>query len=268
MNIGVLGPLSVEHNHTSIVPTAGKPRQVLSLLALRAGRAVPVASLMEEIWGDTVPRSATTTLQTYILQLRRLIAAAIPADAQLSSKDVLATSYGGYRLTPVVGSYDCADFQDLAARGHLALEAGDARTASALLRRALELWRGPALADVPVGPVLELEVIGMEETRLQVLQERIEADLRLGAFTPLIAELRMLTARYPLNENLCAQLMTAFYRSGSPWRALEAFRRLRSRLSDELGVEPTPRLQRLHRAILSGDPDLEGPEHGGQALVG
>ncbi|MFF4797257.1 BTAD domain-containing putative transcriptional regulator [Streptomyces sp. NPDC001351] len=253
MKIGVLGPLSIDHNRSSIVPTAGKPRQVLAMLALRAGHTVPVSTLMEEVWGNAVPRSAATTLQTYILQLRRQIAATLAPDSPLTPKDVLATSFGGYRLTPGVESHDSAEFQDLAQRGSAALEAGDPRTAADLLRRALGLWRGPALGDVPRGVVLELEAISMEESRMQVLEQRIEADLRLGRYSSLIAELRVLTARHPLNENLCAQLMTAFHCSGNTWRAMEEFRRLRGYLRRELGVEPSPRLQRMHQAVLNGE---------------
>ncbi|MEU6351709.1 AfsR/SARP family transcriptional regulator [Streptomyces sp. NPDC047072] len=257
MKTRVLGPLTVDYNGRSVVPTAGKPRQILATLALRPGRTVPVDTLIEEVWGDAVPRSAATTLQTYILQLRRKIREALGDDPGISPKDVLATSYGGYRLVPPHEVHDLAEFQDLLTRGTRALEAGDAQAASSLLGTALALWRGPALTDVPTGRVLELEVIGMEEARVTALEQRIEADLLLGRHTSLVAELRMLTARHPLNENLCAQLMTALYRAGSPWRALEEFRTLRARLSSELGVEPTPRLQRLHRAVLDGDPALE-----------
>ncbi|MGW4238420.1 AfsR/SARP family transcriptional regulator [Streptomyces sp. NPDC004749] len=260
MQTRVLGPLAIDYNGMSIVPTANKPKQILALLALRPGHAVPVGALIEEVWGDAVPRSAATTLQTYILQLRRRIAAALDADGERggpSPKDVLATAYGGYRLVAPSQGHDLAEFQDLSTRGIRALETGDAHAASTLLGTALALWRGAALADVPKGPALELEVIGMEEARLTVLEQRIEADLRLGRHSSLLPELRMLSARHPLNENLCAQLMTALYRAGSPWRALEEFRRLRGRLNGELGVEPTPGLQRLHLAVLNGDPSLE-----------
>ena len=251
MKIRVLGPLAIDHNNVSIVPTAGKPRQILTTLALRAGYTVPVATLMEEVWGDEAPRSAATTLQTYILQLRRRLAGTLPAGSTTTPKEILATSFGGYRLTSAVESYDFAEFQNLSTRGSSALEAGDPRTAADLLRRALDLWRGPALGDMPRGVVLELEAISMEESRMQVLEQRIEADLRLGRHSSLIAELRVLTTRHPLNENLSAQLMTAFYYSGSAWRALEEFRRLRDTVNGELGVEPTPRLQALHQAVLS-----------------
>ncbi|MFJ9903606.1 BTAD domain-containing putative transcriptional regulator [Streptomyces sp. NPDC101152] len=260
MDIEVLGQFAVSENGQSIVPTAGKPRQILALLALRAGRVVPVATLMEELWGDDIPRSAATTLQTYILQLRKHMARAQAPHSGRSPKDLLATTLGGYRITARPEYCDWTEFQSLAARGSTALAAGDVRPASVYLTRALALWRGPALVDVPVGRVLGVDVIGMEETRMQVQEDRMEVELRLGRHSALLGELRTLVAQHPLNENLCAQLMTALCRSGSPWRALQEFRRLRERLHRELGVEPSPRLQRLHQAVLSGAPELDGGE--------
>ncbi|WP_405845612.1 BTAD domain-containing putative transcriptional regulator [Streptomyces sp. NBC_01518] len=268
MQLGVLGPLHAELGGCSIVPTAGKPRQVLALLALRAGRAVPVATLMEELWADSPPRSASTTLQTYILHLRRAIARALPEDCAVSPKDVLGMSFGGYRLTAVVEEHDLNAFEDLALRGAIALEAGDPPVAADLLARALGIWRGPALEDVPRGTVLELEAIGMEETRMQVLEQRITAELRLGRQALLIPELRVLTARHPLNENLSAQLMTAFHRAGSTWRALEEFRRLRRSVGEELGIEPGARLQRLHQSILNGESETGDPGRPSPLLAG
>jgi DNA-binding SARP family transcriptional activator len=125
-----------------------------------------------------------------------------------------------------------------------------------MLAEALGLWRGPALVDVQAGHVLELEVQGLEEARMQVLSQRIEADLRLGRHAVLLRELRMLVAQHPLHETLCGQFMLALYRSGSAWRALEAYQRLRRTLSRELGIEPSWQLQRLHQAMLTGDPAL------------
>ncbi|WP_395365347.1 BTAD domain-containing putative transcriptional regulator [Streptomyces sp. YH02] len=260
MDIEILGPLDVRMSGESIVPTAGKPRQILTLLALRAGSVVPVATLMDEVWGDAIPRSANTTLQTYILQVRRRIARALGPDAAASAKDVLATSFGGYRLTARPVHCDMIDFHELVARGDTQLAEGDARAASTSLRQALALWRGPALVDVPMGRVLATEVLGMDEARTRAQELRIEADLRLGRHTALVGELRMLVSQQPLHENLRGQLMLALYRSGHAWRALEAYQHLRETLVDELGVDPSPRLQKLHQAVLAGDPRLESLE--------
>ncbi|MGQ4730250.1 AfsR/SARP family transcriptional regulator [Streptomyces sp. Ju416(a)] len=273
MDIGILGPLTVRLNGQSIVPSAGKPRQLLALLAIRAERVVTVPTLMEEIWGDAIPKSAATTLQTYILHLRRKVTSALrtgPAgggsEQAGDAKDLLTTCFGGYRLSVRPEESDMREFQSLAARGSVALETGDAHAASVMLERALGLWRGPALVDVPVGLVLGVEVLGLDEQRTRVLEQRIEADLLLGRHASLLAELRMLVARHPMNENLAAQLMTALYRSGDVWRALEVFQQLRRTLIEELGVEPSQRLQRLHRAVLSGEPELE-PRDAGRHLL-
>lgn len=253
------------HN-MSIVPTAGKPRQILSLLAIRAGRVVQVETLMAELWGNAIPRSAATTLQTYILQLRRKLTEAGVQETGRSAKEVLTTCYGGYRLAPEEFSVDLLQFQQLVRLGGRALAEHDPGTATEHLGRALALWRGPALADVPVGEILGTEVIGMQEERAWALEMRLDADLGLGRHAEIIGELRMLVSRQPLHETLSAQLMTALYRAGHPWRALDAFQSLRQALIEELGVEPSPRLQRLHQAILANDADLEVPSLAPHAL--
>ena len=119
------------------------------------------------------------------------------------------------------------------------------------------MWRGPALVDVRLGRVLEIETASLEESRLGVLERRITADLVLGRHADLLGELTAETARNPMNENLCAFLMTALYRAGHVSRSLQAFHRLRSELNRELGIEPCSRLQHLQAAILSGDPAPE-----------
>lgn len=260
MEIRVLGPLSAEAGGLSIVPSAGKPRQVLALLAVYANQVVPVPTLIEEIWGTDMPRSALTTLQTYILQLRRLIAAAHGPGALTSAKDVLATRHRGYLLEIQPGAVDLHEYDRLVQEGNTEFELGDSHEAVALYTRALGIWRGPALVDVPVGPVLEIELARLEESRLGVLERRIEAELRLGRHAELLSELTELIARHPLNERLHAQCMAAFYRSGRQWRALEIYQRLRRRIVDELGIEPCSSLQRLHQAMLSADPVLEAFE--------
>ncbi|MFG2877468.1 BTAD domain-containing putative transcriptional regulator [Streptomyces sp. NPDC048337] len=264
MRIQVLGPLSAEVNGGSIVPTAGKPRQVLSLLALYPGRVIPVPTLMEEIWGTQPPQSALTTLQTYILQLRRRLGTAMGPDAPGSAKDVLATRHGGYLLQIPEDSVDVHDYEHLTREGQAAFETGDDQVSAARLRAALELWRGPALVDVRVGPILDIEVMRLEESRLVTVERRIDADLRLGRHAELIAELTELTARHPQHEGLHSQVMVALYRSGRQATALDVYRRLRARLIEDLGVEPSPQLQRLHQAMLAVDPQLDvlaGPRH-------
>lgn len=187
---------------------------------------------------------------------RRIVAAVGPG-SRMNAKDVLATCFNGYQLTGAVDSFDLREFHRLAERGYEAAESGDPAAASVHLGRALRLWSGPALNDVPVGRVLRTDLVGMEEARMRALRQRIDADLLLGRHSALVPELRTLTAQHPMDENLCAQLMTSLYRSGGTSRALEAFQRLRRTLIDELGIEPSPRVQRLHQAVLLNTPDLE-----------
>lgn len=255
MEIKVLGPLEAYENGRSVVPTAAKPRQILALLALEAGQVIPVPTLVEELWRLEPPRSALTTLQTYILHVRRQIDAALGSDVRGGAKEILATKHNGYQLN-VEGGVDVQKYERLTAAGSRASERGDYEAASRLLRSALEVWRGPALVDVQVGLRLGIEVIRLEESRLSVLELCIDADLRLGRHYPLLSELAKLNASYPMHENLAAQFMLALYRSGRQWQALDVYRNLRDVLVDELGVEPSPRLQQLQRAILRSDPAL------------
>ncbi|AYY12662.1 hypothetical protein EF847_07985 [Actinobacteria bacterium YIM 96077] len=251
LSIGLLGPLSVRLNQTPVMTSAPKQRQVVALLALYAGRVVTGATLVEELWGDSPPRSYATTLQTYIFQLRNALAAADPDNPH--ARQLLSTRHFGYLLEEEACQVDVEVFTRHVRAGRAAAEAGNHHLASEEFSRALQLWRGPALVDVRMGRVLEIEAASLEESRLGALERRVEADLALGRHADLLGELTLLTAWNPMNENLCAFLMTALYRTGHIARALQAFHRLRSVLNHELGVEPGPRLQRLHAAILSGD---------------
>ncbi|MEU2420968.1 AfsR/SARP family transcriptional regulator [Streptomyces sp. NPDC007851] len=275
MDIGLLGPLHVTENGVSIAPTAPKPRQVLALLALHADRVVPVGTLVEELWAGTPPRSARTTLQTYVLQLRELIASAPHRSAgpggsdPRSAKDVLATLPGGYLLATGGGHSDVREFERLRELGCRAMEEGNHAQASGILRQALDLWGGPPFADVSTGTHLALEARRLEESRLCALDRRIEADLRLGRHRELLAELTVLTSRYRSHENLHAQFMLALHRSGRRGEALDVYQRLRTLLVRELGLEPSARLRRLQQSILqaAADDPRSAPHHEDLARV-
>lgn len=254
VTIELLGPLSVRVNRVPVMPSAAKPRQVLALLALNAGRVVTVSSLIDELW-DNPPPTALTTLQTYILDSRRQIAAALGPGQD--PKFVLRTRHNGYLLDCQVGRIDVRDFERLAQSGRAAAERQDHKNAADVLSQALALWRGAALVDVRKGKILELEAAALEEARLAVLGRRIESDLVLGRHADILGELTALAARYPLNEKLSALLITALYRTGHTGRALQAFHQLRSSLVTELGIEPSAQLQRLQHAVLSRDPSLD-----------
>ena len=160
MEIKILGPLAATLGGRSIVPSAHKPRQVLAVLALNAGRMVTTAALMEELWGTEPPRSAATTLQTYVMQLRRGITAALTASGDpRTAKDVLRTSSCGYLLDLEASAVDVHDYEADLELARAAAAAGDDEVASRLFAAALERWRGSALVDVQVGLLLEIEVV-------------------------------------------------------------------------------------------------------------
>ncbi|MFI1098738.1 BTAD domain-containing putative transcriptional regulator [Streptomyces sp. NPDC020917] len=271
MDIEVLGALAVRENDVSIVPTAPKPRQVLALLALHADHVVPVGSLVEELWGAKVPRSARTTLQTYILQLRDLIEQALAhgeGGAAGNAKDVLATVPGGYRLNTLGGTVDYRQFATLAAVGYRAMDAEDFVGAARALAKALALWNGPALTDIPVGLRIGMEARRLEETRLCALDQRIEADLKLGRHRELLPELTVLVNQHRMHESLHGQFMLALHRSGRRGEALDVYQRLRTTLVTELGLEPSPALARLQRSILMARHEApHGPSPSAPRLV-
>nr|WP_237694020.1 AfsR/SARP family transcriptional regulator [Streptomyces sp. SID2888] len=253
-----MGPLSADLCGTSVVPTANKPRQLLALMALNVNQVLPVSTLMNEIWNETdLPRSALPTLHTYILQLRRRLAEALSPDSARAAKDILVTKPGGYLLNVPDESVDATAYRRLLGNARSAAARGDVVTAARAYDDALALWRGPALVDVQPGAVLTPELARLEENRLGVVQERIDAWLQLGCHAQLLDELTSLTGRHPLNENLHAQFMTALYRAGRQSRAMETFQSLRRRLVNELGVEPSRRVRMLHEAMLAADPTLD-----------
>jgi DNA-binding SARP family transcriptional activator len=259
MDVRVLGPLVVTEAGTEAMPTAVKPRTVLALLAMNPGRVVHLPALIEELWNGHPPRSAVTTLQTYVLQIRNRIGQALLRDPQartLNPKDVLLTRFEGYLLNPSGGFSDAGSFRHQADLGHRAVEAGDLLEAVARFREALALWRGPALVDVQLGPLLEVQVTRLEEARMAALRGRIGAELALGRAHELLSELTALTARHPLDEVLHAQFMYALHTCERRVAALEVYARLERVLLRELGLGPDLELRRLREAIVECVPDL------------
>jgi DNA-binding SARP family transcriptional activator len=256
MQINILGPLEAYVGNRSIVPSATKPRKVLALLLANANHVVPISKLKLEIWDENPPASASTTLQTYILQLRKLLALAC-ADRPAEAKEILVTRPNGYMFRTGAGELDVDRYAQLARLGNDNLCAGDISLAARQLGDALAQWRGSALADVELGQLLHAHVIRLKESRLHTIERRIEAELQLGNHRLLLSELAVLVVEEPFNENIRAQFMLALYRSGRRTEALETFRRLRSVLIEEIGLEPSPRMYRLQQAMLTSDPSLE-----------
>ncbi|HEU5354404.1 MAG TPA: BTAD domain-containing putative transcriptional regulator [Actinocrinis sp.] len=259
MEISILGPLVLRHAGGGSAPTAPKPRSALGLLLLNADQTVQGSSLIRDLWGSFPPTSAVTTLQTYILQIRKSLARLLGVSVAEVSRELLVTVPGGYELRAASADFDRREFDRLAATGRSALSQGDNLGAAAALSRACALWRGPALADVRPGVVAEAQLRALEQTRLTTLEQSIDARMRLGHHQDVLPELTLLVAEHGLNENLCAQLMVALHRSGRRREALYAFHQLRGSMVAELGLEPSKRLHLLQQAVLSDDPSLEVP---------
>ncbi|GAA3792294.1 AfsR/SARP family transcriptional regulator [Amycolatopsis tucumanensis] len=257
MSYEVLGPLAVNDHGEAFTPTAPKQRQLLAFLLLNANTVVSIESCIAELWEDNPPSSAASTLQTYVLQLRRLLASLPSVGSAPCAKDVLRTRSRGYLLRVAPGQLDVDEFNSYAAQGRAALARRDDGCAALFFRRALSVWHGEPLADVALGPRLRAWVAGLEERRLGALEQRIEADLRLGTHHEVLAELTALVAAHPTHENFHAQLVLALYRCGRQAQALQVIARLRSVLNTELGLEPSARMQQLHQAVLTCDARLD-----------
>ncbi|MBC2878809.1 AfsR/SARP family transcriptional regulator [Streptomyces sp. TYQ1024] len=262
MEFSVLGPLRVSEQGHDCTPTAPKQRRLLALLLLNANQVVPTSTCIDELWENSPPNSALSTVQSYILQLRKALSTVPRIGSAQAARGVLATRDGGYLLIVRNDELDLRRFAALVREGRALLRADDA-AASAALGDALSLWRGPALSNVQGGPVLRAHVAGLDEERVSVLEQRVDADLRLGRHRDLNGELSVIAAQYPTHEYLHAQLMLALYRSGRRTQALGVAQKLRQVMHDELGLEPSPRIHDLYRAILLCDPVLDahdGPD--------
>lgn len=248
MEFRILGPLEVARDGQVLPALANKPRALLALLVLHRGAAISLDDLVDALWAERPPATATKSVQVYVSQLRRLL-----------GEGVVETRGRGYALTADPADVDAVRFERMLGEGSERLAEGRAREASALLSEALGLWRGPALADFTYESWAQTEIGRLEDLRLAALEERIDADLALGRHGTLVGELEELVERHPHRDRLSGQLMLALYRSGRQTEALEAYRRLRDRAVEELGIEPGPALRELQAAILRQDSDLQAP---------
>ncbi len=249
MRFGILGPFEVVDDQGREIALGGrKQRAVLAILLLHAGEVVSSDRLIEELWGERPPVTAAKTIHVYVSKLRKAL-----------GDGALLTRAGGYMLDSEGADVDARQFDVLAIEGQGSLQAGDFRRAAGLLREALGLWRGPVLADFAYESFAQAEVARLEESRLVVLEDRIDAELGLGEHTRLVGELEGLVRERPLRERPVGQLMLALYRSGRQADALEVYRRSSELWSDELGLEPSRRLRELERSILNQDTTVDPP---------
>jgi DNA-binding SARP family transcriptional activator/streptogramin lyase len=232
----------------------GKQRAVLALLLLHANEVVPSDRLIDELWPEAPPPTAAKIVQVHVSRLRKALDGA--------GEGILLTKGRGYLLRVEPGELDRNRFRDLLDMGRAALAAGRLERADEALRAALALWRGPPLAEFAYDRFAQHEIAELEELRVGALEERIDADLALGRHDAVVPELEQLVRRHPRRERLRAQLMVALYRAGRQAEALDAYREARRTLAEELGLEPSPTLRQLERAILAHDPALEAPTPG------
>ena len=252
MEYRVLGPLEVHDEHGPVALGRVKERLVLAVLLLHANEVVSRDRLTDELWGEAPPPTAKKAVNVYISQLRKTL-------TQHDGADPIQTVPGGYRLSVEADHLDAARAQELLARARESTSAGEPDTAAELFREALALWRGRTLAGLELESVSRHEIEQLEEMRLAALMDRIDCDLALGRQEQLVGELNRLVGEHPLRERLRAQQMLALYRADRQAEALDAYKRARQTLVDELGIEPSEALQRLQKGILAHDPALEIP---------
>lgn len=245
----ILGPLEVVDGEEVLHLGGQKQRALLALLLLDPNRVVSTDRIVDALWGEQPPRTAATSLQNFVSQLRKLV-----------GPETLVTKPPGYELRLSGEQLDLERFRRLVdeARGEPAEERAEG------LRRALALWRGPPLADLGFESFAQSEIVRLQELRLAVVEDRVEAELEAGRHAELAGELETLAEEHPLRERLRAQLMLALYRAGRQAEALQIYHDTRRVLVEELGIDPSPSLQQLHGSILRQDPGLE---MGGQAAA-
>ena len=247
MEFRILGPVELADGDRLVVVGGPRQRALLAILLLHANELVPADQLVEELW-EARPPAACRSLQVYVSRLRKALG---------SASGRLANRSGGYMLRLEPDELDSQRFERLLSDGRRALSAGDHERASKILREALALWRGQALMDFRYAPFAQVEIARLEELRLAALEERIEADLALEFHRELIAELESLVRAYPLRERTRGQLMLALYRSDRQAEALHAYRQGRRYFREQLGLAPSPSLQRLEEAILAQSAELD-----------
>jgi DNA-binding SARP family transcriptional activator len=251
MEFRILGPLEVEERGRLIALGGPKQRTLLTLLLLTPNRPVSVDRLVEALWGDQPPAAASNALQYHVSQLRKT----------LRDGAAIVTQEPGYLIRLDPEQLDLLRFERLVAEA----EDADADRAGRVLREALGLWRGEPIADLADDVLSQAEIQRLAAARLAVLERRVAADLTLGRHAQLVPELEALVRAHPLHEGFVAALMRALYGAGRQADALEVYRTTRETFDAELGIEPSPFLRDLERAILRQDPELTSAPQQGDA---
>ena len=249
MEYRILGPLEVVEGGEPVPLGRPKERLVLAVLLLSANEFVSREQLIDELWGESPPPTAGKAVNVFVSQLRK----ALTRDGL----DPIVTADGGYRIELEADHLDVAHMRRLLATARERAAAGELEASADFLREALALWRGPTLAGLPLESRGRDEVAQLDELRLTARMDRIDCDLALGRHEDVVGELHVLVGEHPLLERLRAQLILALYRADRQAEALDAYQQARDVLVEELGIEPSPALQRLQKAILTQDSALE-----------
>ena len=250
VDYGILGSLEATRAGEQLQLGGAKQRTVLALLLLNANRVVTSDELIEALWSEKAPGKPQTAIQGYVSELRRVLGPDKPFE-------IIVTEPAGYRLPVAADAFDLFRFEALLKRGRDTLSKQSPEEASRALESALALFRGPPLADFTYESWAQPEIGRLLDLRLACLEERIEADLRLGRHAELVGETEALVAEHPLREGFRGHLILALYRSGRQSEALAAYQEARRVLVEEFGIEPTRALQELERKILLQDPALD-----------
>lgn len=245
-----MGRLEVRDRGRPLTVPGSRPRALLALLALNAGRFMRADRLIELLWADEIPPSAANALQVHISSLRKVL------EPQGPPYRLLISERSGYALKIGSDQIDCARFERLAERAHRALERGEIIECVELTSEAIGLWRGSALADMADHAWSVGEARRLEELRMSAEEDRMDAELALGRHVELVPALQALLARDPLRERVSGQLMLALYRSGRQAEASEIYQQTREMLVEQLGMEPGVPLQQLLKAIINQDPSI------------
>ena len=240
LEIAVLGPLEVTRDGQRIPVPSGKTSELLVRLALEAGTPVRADRLIDDLWGAGAGDTRPNTLQSKVAMLRRA----------LGDPSVITSRDGGYALSVEPAGVDALAAVVQADAAARSLEAGDDRAADDLSSSTLELYRGELLQAAGDGAWVTPHRARLEETRLKLVETQLAARLRLGELGSVIGELEAAVVSYPFHEKLWELLITALYRAGRQADALTAYRRIRTLLADELGLDPGPRLQQLEQQVL------------------
>lgn len=253
MEFAILGPLEVRDQHRRIEVPSAIERRLLAMLIVHANEVVSTDRLIDALWDGKPPPTAANTLQTHVSHLRRALD---PDRLPRAQGSVLRTHARGYELVVGAEALDATRFERLVLDGHHAL-ASDPAQAAESLRAALELWRGEPLAEFSCELFAQAEIARLTEMHAVAMEDRVEADLALGRHGALCSELSRAVAQKPLRERRWSQLIRALYCCGRQAEAMAAYARLREKLAEQLGIEPSPELVRLHEAMLAQSPELD-----------